>query len=189
VWVRADPGALGGAGAAAATNAAGGQGAEPDVFLELLHSVGGGVTELGPDEVDGVAVRTIEARVPMVDYFAQSGLTPEESLGLLSAFSSGGGAVERTLLEEMLASDVVLRVSVDGAGLVRRMSVEMDLGEAFASSGMGDLEASVLVLMDFSDYGADLDVTPPDEALSSPVDVSEVFASLLGGGGRALVSS
>lgn len=161
-WLSVTPEDL---GMASEALGAGGFGpaSNPAQMLETLRGVSDELDEVGPEEVRGEETIRYHAQVDLEEAIAQ---IPDELRPQLEAQL---GALTGTLpVDVWLGTD----------GLVRRLSMDMSelLDQASAGSGVS-MEAGSLV-MEFFDYGTDVDVDIPDADETTP------FTEVLGGLGR-----
>jgi hypothetical protein len=172
-WGKVDVAALGDVLPGEAGQAVTGQGVDPAVYLEILRGADQ-VEELGSDEIDGVEVEGLAADVSFEDLMAAAGTDP----------STMGGA----LPGDMESVTFPLEVWVDGDDQVRRLSFNFDaesladiagedLGDA--PEGMGDF--SMGMTMDFSDYGEDIEIEAPSDAVDITDDFVAAYEDIQGG--------
>lgn len=172
-WFRGSPGQMAGAGTSA------GMTDDPTGFVRALRDVESEVESLGSDTVRGVPVEGFE-------------------------FELDGAALWRGPEGEAPASISELRVPgevwLDGENRVRRVTLRIEM-EAFAAAlrealaadslGLGaaevpdleDVEGTATVTMELFDFGAEVEITPPDSA--EVVDFDEMRGRSGGGPGGA----
>lgn len=132
----------------------------PAQMLETLRGISDDLEEVGTEDVRGVETIHYQAEVDLEEAFAQ---IPEELRPQLEAQLGG--------LTGTLPVDVWLGTD----GLVRRLSMDLTELLAQASSESGASMESGSLVMEFFDYGADVDVAIPDPADTTP------FTEVLGG--------
>jgi hypothetical protein len=183
-WGRIDLTALDGASAEEFQTTMAGPGmGDPQAMLDVLADAAE-TEDLGTDEIDGVEVHGTRFVVSADEVFGgegASGYVPVEP-----------GEDDSTETAETFAmsflGDVPFEAWVDGDGYVRRLSYEIDMGEALAGIGEiadegGPPEGFSMVMgstIDFSDYGdPTIEITFPDEA--DTVDITPAFERMAEG--------
>ena len=161
----------------------GAQGTDPTAMLDVLQEVGG-VEELGSETQDGVAVTGYAAEVSLEDLLEAQGMSAEDFTAML------GGGANVTEIEAVLDAEMPIEVWVDDEGYVRRQVMTIGGSELVgviedSDVSVSDEEAqameSFVMEMDMRmhDYGADITVDEPEDA----IDVTDAFQSLLEMGG------
>lgn len=135
----------------------------PAQLLETLRGISDDLDEVGTEEVRGAETIHYQAVIDLEKAFAE---IPEELRAQVEAQLEG------------LAGTLPVDVWLGTDGLVRRLSMDMTelLAQASAESGRS-MEAGSL-LMEFFDYGADVEVHIPDPDETTPF--SEVLGGLAG---------
>ena len=187
-WGRIDLGQLEGKiPAGDLAQLAGTQTVAPSDMLALLDDVDQ-VTEIGTDEIRGVAVTGLRATTTfgaLLEAQGQSLEDLQEQMGL-------GGDVDPITARELegapasfLDAPAAVTVWVARAGMLRRFESRTDLGALMSEmagdmGGLGlELDFSVGYSMDVFDYGQvdAIDVPTPER----PVDLTSLFGSLVSG--------
>lgn len=161
-WLSVTPEDLGLASEALGAGAFG-PASNPAQMLETLRGISDELEEVGAEKVRGADTIHYRAVVDLEQAVAE---IPEALRPQLEAQLGG------------LAGTLPMDVWLGTDGLVRRLSMDMTelLAQASAESGVS-MEAGSLV-MDFFDYGADVEVEIPDADETTP------FTEVLGGLGR-----
>ncbi|MEO1060981.1 MAG: hypothetical protein AAFZ07_06160 [Actinomycetota bacterium] len=188
-WGRVDIGDLEGKVPASDLAAlAGTQAVAPEDMLSLLGDVED-VTELGTDEIRGVAVtglRGVTTFGALLEAQGQSIEDFQEQMGMGAGMDPITAREMEQAMSAFIDSPADFAVWVDRAGMLRRFEFDMDLGAMMAELAgdlgpmMGGMEFSVGYVMDIFDYGQDVGVEVPNP--ENPVDLTSLFASLLAGG-------
>jgi hypothetical protein len=152
-WISVDMSGLVGPGGGSGID----PGANPAAWLPLLAGDGGTVTSLGPSTVDGSPVQGYAVDV-----------APSDIEGYLSSVNLPSWI--RSMFSHVTVAGFDFKVYVDGAGLLRRITV--DTQETVASSKAVQLQETIT----FSDYGSPVSVTAPTPG--QVVTVQQVFGSL-----------
>jgi hypothetical protein len=172
-WGKVDVEALGDVLPGEAGQAMTGQSVDPAIYLEILRGADQ-VEELGSDEIDGVEVEGLAAEVGFSDLMAAAGTDPSTMGDVLPG--------------EMDSMTFPLEVWVDGDDQVRRLTFNFD-AESLADiageeagdipSEMGDF--SMGMTMDFSDYGEDIEIEAPSDAVDITDDFVAAYEDIQGG--------
>ncbi len=112
----------------------------PSLMLHMLAQQGNTVVPVGPSSVDGVDVQEYAVTV--------------DTARLKSHFANLPSWMQQAL-SQVRYGDVSMKVSVDGAGLLRRMTEHVSMAVASAAT------VSMDVSLDFSDFGVPVSVTAP----------------------------
>lgn len=162
-WVRQEsPGLSEGVGTT------GGFGGDPTEMLDALQAVGGEIEELGSDEVRGDRVEGYEFTITAADL-------------------QGGQDVP----DEIADLEVPTQAWLDSEDRLRRMVTEIDMDQvmdAAAGSGAEDgsgsqpeaaqaMSGTMTMTMEFWNFGASVDVQPPDE--SEVIDADELDSQMM----------
>lgn len=136
---------------------------DPSAFLDLLTDVGAPVTELGTEDVRGVSTTHVEAEVTFAQVLDDLPAERRERLeSLLDGLAVGAADLPPVPVEAW----------VDADGLVRKLSLTVDLGagKATADRGLGDLVVTETV--ELFGFGEPVDIQVPDPADVADVDLS-----------------
>ena len=127
---------------------------DPSQVLAYLSGVSTGVRTLGREEIDGVATTGYALRV---DLRKAARHAPRSVRGRVAESL-------RTLIAQIGSPHIPTEVWIDDDGLVRRqhMTMEMDIDGTPIAMDM---------TMDVTEYGVEVDVTPPPAA--DTVDITE----------------
>jgi hypothetical protein len=181
-WGRVD---LGDTSPGEATAAGGGTPSDPAVYLDAIAS-GTGVHEIGAETLDGVETRGLGATVTYAEVLAAQGIDVGAVREETAAAGSGDGFAE--VADQLLALEIPLEAWVDDGGRLRRISMELDVGEVLASAASvafpgheseRDLwltYTSAIDLTDHRDPSIEIDV-PTDTA-----DLTDEYLELIHGG-------
>lgn len=152
-----------------------GQGLDPEAQLAQLKGIAD-IEEVGSEEVRGVETTHYTGAINMADALAE--LDDEQRQALAGLY---GGDVDGL-------GDVTIPVEVfiDGDGLLRRMEQRIDFDQILpaledqgSAGAAAELEGATLDLtIEFFDFGAEVDVEAPEDA----VDLTELFGGAFGGG-------
>ncbi|GEM_PF-3257144 len=158
-WGRVDLASLPQFGIDDLSSMTGASGLDPSAVLDILRSVGVDVRDDGSERVNGVDTTRLLAPATLTQLLEAQGGTS----GMLDGFGFDDGS--------LLDTTVDIVVNIDGQGLVRRVSYDIDLGEwmsAMAPAEMGglfgDVEMRIGMELDFLDYGHTEVVLPPSDA-------------------------
>ena len=163
-WVSIDLSSLG--NLEAQDPSAGGLGSNPSVTLQMLAQQGNTVVPLGPSTVDGVAVDGYSVTVNPAR--AEQELKKAKLPAWMQQAVAG-----------LQVHDIVLKVYVDKAGLLRAFSTQVsETTDAAGSVAFGET-------LDFSDYGHPVTVTAPP---ASQVEGLQQLLQAAGASGSASVS-
>jgi hypothetical protein len=124
----------------------------PAQALSNLATVSDGVTKVGPDTVGGVSTTEYKASIDLSKVASQ-------------AQAKDGAKAADSVSQEQQAlgtSTIPVTVWVDANGLVRQISEQTPIPAASAGAGNGGGTATVT--MTFSNYGAPVQLTPPDSS-------------------------
>jgi hypothetical protein len=139
-WVSLDLSSIanqsGGGGAGAL-----GSGGNPTATLQLLAQQGNTVTPIGSSTVDGVDVQGYQVTL------SRAAIEAELAKANLPSWM-------RQAASNVNIGDTSYKVYVDGHGLLRREAISMQIG-------VSSQQAAVSVQMDFTDYGAPVNVQAP----------------------------
>ncbi|MGA2837843.1 MAG: hypothetical protein ABSF84_14710 [Acidimicrobiales bacterium] len=155
--------------------------ADPAQLLGLMSSIGGQVTTVGDVDLDGATTTEYSTTVTLSALAARAGLTA----------GTGAGARISQVLGQLGNTSVPLRAWVGTDGYVRQLTASIDLSRATAAGLAADLVSGSLggtaadrsttattVTVDFSAYGAPVDVTvPPADQVT---DVHSILSTLHG---------
>ncbi|MET0727113.1 MAG: hypothetical protein ABWZ76_02315 [Acidimicrobiales bacterium] len=130
---------------------------DPSRLLEMLRGVTDGLEEVGREDVRGVATTHLTAVISVAKALEEA---TADQRAALKAQMDGFGVAE-----------LPVDVWVDGAGLVRRMV--LDLTEV-VSSARGD-EGRATLTIELFDYGEDVDIEVP--AADEVTPLSEILGS------------
>ena len=130
----------------------------PTSVVEMLRGSSGDVEELGTEEIRGVETTGFRAEIDIAQALEEM---PDD---VRSTVEGQLGDVSGTFPVE---------VWIDGDGLPRRVS--MDMSELMGQMVEG---GSVAAVMDFFDYGADIEIEEPDASKVKPFE--ELFGDLGG---------
>jgi hypothetical protein len=139
-WISLDMSGL--QQAAGQNPTAAGIGSNPAAMLRVLAQQGNTVVPLGSSTVDGVSVQGYSVAIDA------AAIRAKLSQGHLPSWM-------QQALSKVNLGDMRIKVFVDGAGLLRRMTMHMALSSA--SNGSVTIDAG----MDFSGYGTPVTVTAP----------------------------
>lgn len=175
-WVRVDLSRIPGMSPSDLAAMTGQTGADPSEILSVLSGMTDDITEDGTENVRGIETTRMVVQISMADMLeAQGGGQADD---LLNEMRNDPAA--RRLVDSMLAETMDVVVNIDGAGMIRRVSFDMDLtsvmsaAAADAGAGFGELEMSIGMEMDLFDYGESIVVIVPPAA----TDVTPQFAQL-----------
>ena len=121
------------------------------------------VTDAGPSQVRGVDTNTLSASTTFAAFMEASGIDPATLQASDPEF------------DDLLSTPIDIEVHIDQAGLVRRVVLVIDMGAMLG----GGPQMEMWTQIDFFDFGADLSVDVPADA----VDITEGFADLVELGG------
>lgn len=176
-WGRIDAAALGDVSAGEVAGVAGSQAGDPRDYLESLR----GATDpsnLGDDEIRGVAVRGVGASITLGDMVAAQSLDPEDYLDQIAGGLPGAPEADAEAFgAAMLDLEIPVEVWVDEAGNVRRMTLDMDLRAIVAAVAPDavPLDVTMTITMDFFDVG---DESIAVEVPTEWVDVTDAFVAV-----------
>ncbi|MCL6105392.1 MAG: hypothetical protein M1483_07180 [Actinobacteria bacterium] len=145
----------------------------PSNFLKILTGVSGQVAIIGHSSIDGVAVTGYVAHVNIANVLSAD----QSVLGSLGGSSTGLSSQNLSSLKQAFANTTVLvRAWIDAQGRVRHLAISIPMGSFFkslASSGsfskttipasaLSTLSnASLTDVIDFSNFGVPVSITPP----------------------------
>lgn len=132
--------------------------------LDLLEQFGGEVTEVGPDEVRGVATRRYRAELHPAEVLERAG---EAAHPELKALLDGLDAQARDL------EAIPVEVWIDGDELVRRVELVVRHGDGAAA-------VELRQTFELYDLGAPIDIEVPDESEVDAFDPATLFGDLFG---------
>jgi len=126
----------------------GGSESDPAQFLTFLRSVSGSIDEVGTEDVRGAATRHLRATIDLTKLADRAPAAEREKIRkLLTSLGEGDGK-----------GGLPVDVWIDADNRVRRIQVRTDLSSAAGGSApQGSLELTI----EFFDFGAPVDVTPP----------------------------
>ena len=128
---------------------------DPGAFLALLRGVDDDAEVVGIEEIDGVPTTHISGSLSVLDAVAAA---PESERGDVEEALSG---FEPADLFDLSAELFDIDVWIDDDGLVRRMSMGVDDLGALDPTGETPAGAYFSVVLDFTDYGADIEIVEP----------------------------
>ena len=174
-WIRLDPADLGftaGLGGSGLDPLTSWPAVDPRGWLDQLQAVSD-LEDVGTEDVRGVPTRHLSGVLRLGDAAA---MDPDGDGDSVSPF---GGDLE-VLAEVTLPIDVY----VDDEGLIRRVRQRIEyaaLAPALAEAGggvdVGELEGAAMeTQIDYFDFGAEVDVAAPEDA----VDLEELFGGIFG---------
>ena len=137
-------------------------------YLAFLQGVGGTVTEVGPETIDGVDTTHYKADVDLQQALAKVG----DKLG----------AEAKKRLQDQAAKvsgTMPIEVWVGADGLVRRITVALDA----SSFGEGKAKGSVAVTVELTDVGQPVQISVPPADQVSTLDLGARLKGLMKGGG------
>jgi hypothetical protein len=166
-------------------SAAGGQSSDPRVFLDMAAQ-GSDVRELGTETIDGVETRGLGATITYGDMIEAQGMDSDDLREQMSAGVGGDEEAFDQAIEGMFGMEMPVEVWVDGDDRVRRITLDMDMGEIVAGiaeqagEDVADVGMTIAMVMDFTDYG---DETIEIEIPADAVDITDEFLALQEQGG------
>ncbi|MEV7126953.1 hypothetical protein [Streptomyces sp. NPDC093260] len=147
-WMRVDLERLARSGSAGRTRAS--DPAEPIGYVKDVRAAD--VTRVGEETVDGTAVTRYRVKVPV------------------SALAKGGAAQAAELSHQLGSATLPVDLWLDGQGRMRQERVRMSLKPlAQRAPGREDTRVTSTTVLKFSDFGTDVNVTPPPAADSADV--------------------
>lgn len=169
-----------------AASVSGAQSSDPRAYLDLAAE-GRDVHELGSESIGGVDTRGIGASVTYADVLAAEGGDPDQLREYFSALfddlasNEDDAEVLQVVIDEMFAVEMPVEVWVDADDRVRRIVLDVNTAEVMAraterlGTGPTGVGVSVVMTMDFTDYGADVDIEVPETA----IDVTGEYQALI----------
>lgn len=140
------------------------QQSDPKANLAMMTGASDDVTEVGREEVRGVDTRHLKMTVDMQQSLASAPAEVKEALAkAIEQFGTGTFPAE---------------IWIDDDNLPRRVAYTMDLSKV-AGAG-GPAVGEVRMIMDFFDYGAEVDTTVPAD--SETADLFEFLGRMAGSG-------
>lgn len=145
---------------------------DPNAFLEFLRATDAEVTEVGQEDVRGVATThyetVLDLRKIMEQAPAEDRAEMEEALSTFEGMGSG-------------MSELPTEVWIDGDGMVRRMTMTMDLsGMAEAEGDMSLDLGSMVISIELFDFNEPVDIRVPDASEVGEFDPSMFDSDLSG---------
>ncbi len=139
-------------------------GGDPSALLDVLGG-GDGIEEVGSEDVRGVATTHFRGTF---DPTAAADQVPEDHREQYEA-----------ALDEFGDVDIPIDVWLDADGLIRRYSMALS-GSAFAPAGDPAADGEMVFVMEFFDYGVDVDVDAPADAADAG-DLGLLDGGMFGG--------
>lgn len=167
-----------------AAGALGSQSSDPSVYLDIIGTATD-VHELGTETIDGVETRGLEATVTYRDMITAQDLDLDDVRDqLVGDLESTGELDPADVFDEMLAWEIPVEVWVDGNDRVRRIVVDLDMTDMIGSLAEAageevDGGMAAVMTMDFTDYGAPIEIAVPSDA----VDITDEYLDLIEAGG------
>jgi hypothetical protein len=158
---------------------AGGQSADPKIYLDMLRDTGH-VSDLGTKTIDGVQAHGLAAQVDFGDLMKAAGTDPSQLPGGSASKVAGAMASMTFPLEVWVDRDDHVRrlgFSFTPETFSKALGEQGDGGESEPGDVPDELSGfEIGMTMDFSDYGDDsIKVATPSDA----VDITDEFASAL----------
>lgn len=137
---------------------------DPNAFLEFLRTTDAEVTEVGTEDVRGVATTHYETVLDLREIMEQAPpedrAEMEEALGAFEGMGSG-------------MSKLPTEVWIDGDGMVRRMVMTMDLSDmADEDDDMPFEMGSMVISIELFDFNEPVDIEVPDASQVGDFDPS-----------------